>query len=49
MSNSLRLSLKLSLKLYNNNKIYEFFHMMGYLPGGAREEDIDHLWRESYK
>lgn len=44
VSNNLYLSLNLSLKLYHNKKIYEFFHLMGYLPGGAREEDIDHLW-----
>ena len=46
VSNNLTLSLNLSLKLYNDKKIYDFFHMMGYLPGGAREEDIDQIWQE---
>ena len=49
ISNNLYLSLNLSLKLYRNKKIYEFFHMMGYLPGGAREEDIDQIWQEVSK
>lgn len=49
VSNNLYLSLNLSLKLYHNKKIYEFFHLMGYLPGGAREEDIDHLWKNVSK
>lgn len=49
VSNNLTLSLNLSLKLYNDKKIYDFFHMMGYLPGGAREEDIDQLWRKVNK
>ncbi|CAI2358952.1 unnamed protein product [Moneuplotes crassus] len=43
--NKLTLSLNLSLKLYNNKKIYDFFNLMGYLPGGARQEDIDSLWQ----
>lgn len=47
--NKLTLSLNLSLKLYNDKKIYDFFNMMGYLPGGAREEDIDQLWQEVSK
>lgn len=46
VSNNLTLSLNLSLKLYNDKKIYQFFHMMGYLPGGAREEDIDQIWQQ---
>lgn len=42
-------SLDLTLKLFNDHKIYEFFHMMGYFPGGAREEDIDIVWKEVNK
>ena len=49
VTNNLFNSLNLSLKLYNDKKIYEFFHMMGYFPGGAREEDIDHVWKAIYK
>lgn len=44
VSQNLFLSLNLSLKLYDDKKIYQFFHLMGYLPGGARDEDIDQLW-----
>ncbi|CAI2386019.1 unnamed protein product [Moneuplotes crassus] len=43
---NLTLSLNLSLKLYNDKKIYDFFNLMGYLPGGARKEDIDALWQK---
>ena len=42
-------SLSLSLKLYNDKKIYSFFHLMGYLPGGAREEDIEQFWKKVNK
>jgi len=49
VSDNLTLSLNLTLKLFNDKNIFKFFMMMGYFPGGARDEDIDHLWKSMNK
>jgi hypothetical protein len=44
MDAGLWLSLRLTLKLLNDNGVYLFFNLLSYFPAGFMAEDIEKLW-----